>query len=86
MVVVVEHFTLQDLAKYNEGRAEGYLELSWTDGTQSDTLDPSETNNTIAISTPGSWTLTAELYFEDGDEVSEEFSDFAPASLAFTVE
>jgi hypothetical protein len=84
--LVVDDFTLEDPAKHNEGQPEGYVELSWTDGTTSDEEQTADTNTVISITSPGAWTLTASLYFADGDEVTEEFADFEPASVSITVE
>ena len=41
---------------------------------------------TITITTAGSWTLTADLYFADGDGMDESFDDFVPASVTITVQ
>jgi hypothetical protein len=83
--LVVEHFTLQDVAKHNEGQPEGYIEVGWTDGTTSDELTTGSTTPTIEILTAGAWTITGELYFADGDEVTEEFPDAVSAEVSITV-
>lgn len=84
--IAVEHFLLTDPAKHNEGEPEGYLQVDWTDGTTSASLETGSTTSTITIATAGSWTLTADLRFADGDGMDEEFGDFEPASIAITVE
>lgn len=85
VTLIVEDFTLA-AAKHNEGRPEGYVALSWTDGTTDHDVRLTETQGTIALGTPGAWTLTAALAFTDGDDVSETFPDYAPAVVAITVE
>lgn len=84
--IAVAHFLLSDPGKHNEGEAEGYLQVGWTDGTDADSVQTGETTPTLPIGTPGSWTLTADLFFADGDGMDEAFSDFAPASITITVE
>ncbi len=84
--IAIGHFLLADPSKHTEGEAEGYLQVDWTDGTGSDSVQTGETTPTLSIATPGSWTLTADLIFADGDGMDEAFPDFAPASITITVE
>jgi hypothetical protein len=83
--IAVNHFLLSDPAKHNAGEPEGYLHVSWTDGTTSDELDTGSTTPSITIGTAGDWTVTADLRFADGDGMDEEFSDFAPATVGIVV-
>jgi hypothetical protein len=82
--IVVEHFALHDPAKHNEGEPEGFVRVGWTDGTASDELDTGSTTPTIQLPNAGSWTLTASLYYADGDEITEQFPDYAPAEVTVT--
>jgi hypothetical protein len=82
--LVVDHFMLHDPAKHNEGEPEGFVRVEWTDGTASDELDTGSTTPTIDIASAGTWTITAELYFADGDEITEDFPDYVPAELTVT--
>lgn len=84
--IAVENFLLTDPAKHNEGEPEGYLQVDWTDGTTPDSVQTASTTPTISIATAGSWTLTADLFFADGDGMDESFDDFVPASITITVE
>jgi len=84
--ITVTDFLLTDPAKHNEGEPEGYLQVDWTDGTTPDSVQTASTTPTITIATAGSWTLTADLFFEDGDGMDESFDDFVPASITITVE
>lgn len=83
--IAVDGFLLSDPAKHNDGEPTGYLQVDWTDGTTSDSLQTGSTTPTIRIDTAGSWTLTAGLYFADGDGMDEEFADFVPATVGITV-
>jgi hypothetical protein len=82
--IVVEHFALHDPAKHNEGEPEGFVRVEWTDGTASDQLDTGSTTPTIDLPSAGSWTITASLYYSDGDEITEQFPDYAPAEVTVT--
>ena len=82
--IVVDSFTLHDPAKHNEGQPEGYIEVGWSNGTASDELETGSTTPTIEIPAAGSWTITAELYFADGDEITEDFPDYVPAQVTVT--
>jgi hypothetical protein len=82
--MVVDHFVLHDPAKHNEGEPEGFVRLEWSNGTASDDLDTGSTTPTIEIPSAGSWTVTAELYFADGDEITEDFPDYVPAQVTVT--
>ncbi len=84
--IAVDHFVLEDPAKHNDGEPEGYLVVTWTEGSNGDSVQTGSTTPTLTIATPGAWTLTADLRFADGDELSERFDDFAPASIAITVQ
>ena len=84
--IAVENFLLTDPAKHNEGEPEGYLQVDWADGDDSSSIQTGETTPTISITTAGTWTLTADLYFADGDGMDESFDDFVPASITITVE
>ena len=84
--IAVGHFVLEDPAKHDDGAAEGYLVVTWTDGSNGDSVQTGSTTPTIPIATAGAWTLTADLRFADGDELSERFDDFAPASIAIAVQ
>lgn len=64
--VAVEDFTFVDLAKHSEGGAAGYLEVS-VDGVVVDTYDT--TTFTLTGLEPGARTLSAALFYEDGDAV-----------------
>src|SRR6188472_4110798 len=79
--VVVDHFVLHDPAKHNEGEPEGFIRLEWSNGTASDDLDTGSTTPTIKIPSAGSWTVAAELYFADGDAITEDFPDYVPAQV-----
>ena len=83
--IVVEHFMLVDLAKHNEGEPEGYISFTYTQGDTSETIESSETTLSVALEA-GKATLTADLYFEDEDQIGEEFADFDPVSITVTVE
>lgn len=83
--IAVNHFLLSDPAKHNEGEPEGYLHVSWTDGTTSDELDTGSTTPSLTIDTAGDWTVTADLRFADGDGMDEAFSDFTPATVGIVV-
>jgi hypothetical protein len=83
--IAVEHFLLVDLAKHNEGEPEGYISFTYTQGATSETMESSETAFTAPLEA-GAATLTADLYFEDGDQIGEEFADFEPVTIAVTVE
>jgi hypothetical protein len=82
--VAVEDFVLVDAAKVEGHGAEGTLRLSWTDGATSDTLDTASTTPTIALPSAGAWTLSATLVLEDGDEATEIFPEFTPATIGIT--
>jgi hypothetical protein len=82
--IVVDYFTLHDPAKHNEGQPEGYIELTWSNGTASDTLDTGSTTPTINIPSAGTWTITGALYYADGDEITEQFADYVPAEVTVT--
>ena len=82
--MVVEHFALHDPAKHNEGEPEGFVRVAWTDGTASETLDTGSTTPTIDIASAGTWTITAALYYADGDEIAEQFPDYEPAEVTVT--
>jgi hypothetical protein len=84
--IVVEHFALHDPSKHNEGEPEGYVEVAWTDGNAADSMTTASTTPTIELPTAGSWTISAELYFADGDEISETFEDYVPAAVAVTAQ
>ena len=84
--IAVTNFLLTDPAKHNDGEPEGYLQVDWSDGTTPDSVQTASTTPTIRIATAGSWTLTAGLYFADGDGMDESFDDFVPASITITVE
>ena len=83
--IAVEHFMLVDLAKHNEGEPEGYISFTYTQGDTSETVESSETTLTAPLEV-GTATLTVDLYFEDGDQIGEEFADFEPVSITVTVE
>lgn len=83
--IAVEHFMLVDLAKHNEGEPEGYISFTYAQGDTSETIESGETAFTVALEA-GAATLTADLYFEDGDQIGEEFADFEPVSITVTVE
>lgn len=84
--IAVANFDLTDLAKHNEGEPTGYLQVDWTDGTTSDSVQTGSTNPTINIPATGTWTLKADLYFSDGDQISEQFSDFVPATITVSAQ
>lgn len=84
--IAVDHFLLVDPAKHNDGEPEGYLQVDWTDGTTTDSVQTDSTTPTITLATAGSWTLTADLHFADGDGMDESFDDFVPASITITVQ
>ncbi|MFZ5480820.1 MAG: hypothetical protein ACOZNI_28935 [Myxococcota bacterium] len=68
--VVVENFTLADLAKHSEGEApEGYIGVR-VDGTE--VLQTSETNFDLTLDAAGAVTVEAELFYgDDGDSLDE---------------
>lgn len=84
--MVVDGFTLEDPAKHNEGQPVGFLRVSWDDGTETGSVDTGSTQVDVTVANAGTTTLQATLIFADGDEVTEEFSDFTPASVTFTVQ
>lgn len=79
--VVVENFTLVDLAKHTEGEsAEGYIGVS-VDGVES--LQTSATQFALTLDVAGEVKVEAELFYgDDGDPLDEP----AVASLTLTVE
>ena len=82
--IVVEHFVLHDPAKHNEGEPEGFVRVEWTNGTASESVDTGSTTPTIDLASAGNWTITAELYYADGDEITEQFPDSVPAEVTVT--
>jgi len=83
--IAVNHFLLSDPAKHNEGEPEGYLYVSWTDGSSVAEIGTASTTPSVTIDTAGDWTITAGLRFADGDGVDEAFSDFVPATVGIVV-
>ncbi len=79
--IVVNDFLLSDPAKHNDGEPAGYMQIDWTDGTTPQSMQTGSTTPTISLPTAGSWTITADLYFTDGDGMSESFTDFVPATI-----
>ncbi len=77
--VVVENFTLVDLAKHNEGVPEGYIGVR-VDGEE--VLQTGATQFTLAIGTAGDVTVEAELFYGDDEEPLDEP---AVATLSLTV-
>jgi len=84
--MVVDGFTLQDPAKHNDGQPVGHLRLTWNDGAETGQVETGSTQVDVTVTTPGETTLTATLLYADGDEVTEGFPDFVPASVTFTVQ
>ncbi|MSP54314.1 MAG: hypothetical protein EXR69_01705 [Myxococcales bacterium] len=84
--ISVSNFDLSDPAKHNDGEPTGYLQVDWTDGTTSESVRTGSTNPTINIPGTGTWTLTADLYFADGDHISEVFPDFVPATISISAQ
>lgn len=91
--LIVEYFHLEEPTMHNEGMAMGYLSLS-LDGAE--VLQTGETTPTVSV-TAGEHTLSATLYYTDGDEVliagdvlcEEDDSEgcvTVDASVSFTVE
>ena len=82
----VDYFNLEDPAKHNEGVAEGYVVLSWSGGDDVGyNTDLGTTTTTIDLLL-GENTLTADLRFADGDEITETFADFVPTTITVTAE
>lgn len=63
--VLIEGFTLHDPAKHNDGAPIGYISVS-ADGAE--VLATGETTFTLPLAA-GAHTLTASLFYSDGDEV-----------------
>ena len=64
--VIVDHFTLQDPAKHNEGQPIGYVLVSVDD---TEVLQSGSTNFNLTLEA-GSHSLSAQLLYGDGDEVT----------------
>lgn len=78
--VVVENFTLVDLAKHSEGETpEGYIALSVAGA---EALQTGATAFSLLLDTAGVVEVTAELMYTDGDPLDEP----ASAVVALTVE
>ncbi len=90
--LVVTDFTFVDLAKHGEGEASGFLRVRVDDV---DAGDFDSTTFTLSALATGAHTLSAQLYYEDGDAVQvadgllcdEDAEGCAPvtASVAVTV-
>jgi len=90
--LVVTDFTFVDLAKHTEGGASGFLRVR-VDGVDAGDFD--STTFTLGALDTGAHTLSAQLYYEDGDAIEaadgrlcdEEEEGCAPvtASVAVTV-
>lgn len=61
--IVADNFTLHDPAKHNEGQPEGYISFA-VDGVEE--RKTADQQFTITLTT-GGHTLSAELFYEDGD-------------------
>ncbi len=80
--IAVTDFLLSPPAKQVVDEPEGYLHLTWTDGTTSGTLDTTDTTREVEVNVAsGTLTITADLLFPDGSPVSDTFPDFVPASV-----
>lgn len=87
--IVIDGFALQDPAKHNDGAPAGYIAISVDDAV---VLSTGDTTFDLTVGT-GPHTLTAQLYYADGDEVSatttrlcdEEDTDTACAPVVASI-
>lgn len=80
--VIVDDFTLVDLAKDAGGVPEGYIGVR-VDGEE--VLQTGETNFSLQLDTGGQTVVEAELFFSDGDGMDEAFGAAVSASVGLTV-
>lgn len=83
--IAVNQFVLVDVSKHSENGAEGVIRFTSAQGRIWDTFDTGATTFTIPL-TLGDAQLTAELRYEDGDEITEDFPDYTPATIGVIVE
>jgi hypothetical protein len=76
--LVVENFNLVS-PEHNEGEAEGYVEVTLDNG---EPLQTASTTPSVSLDEAGEHTLSAVLFYTDGDAVEPE----ASATVSFTAE
>lgn len=81
--VVVENFVLSDAGLHNdEGEtASGFITFAWDDGGAQITESTASTQATLSINSTGEHSITATLFYDDGDAVEPE----ASATVTVTV-
>ena len=70
--IIVENFELVSPAKHSEGLAAGYVEVTLDDTVVGQF---SATNFDVDVAAAGNHTVTATLFYEDGDEVDPPATD-----------